>query len=55
MAGKRQVDNCKIALSHNLGLGGAAVVTLYKKYKDGYQKNFRKDQSADPEVLEKFE
>jgi sterol carrier protein 2 len=31
LAGKRQVPGAKIALQHNLGLGGAAVVTLYKK------------------------
>lgn len=30
-AGKRQVEGAKIALQHNLGLGGAAVVTMYKK------------------------
>ena len=30
-AGKRQVENAQVALQHNLGLGGAAVVTLYKK------------------------
>ena len=29
-AGKRQVDGAKVALQHNLGLGGAAVVTVYK-------------------------
>lgn len=29
-AGKRQVEGAKIALQHNLGLGGAAVVTMYK-------------------------
>ncbi len=29
-AGARQVPNASIALQHNLGLGGAAVVTLYK-------------------------
>ncbi len=29
-AGKRQVDGAKIALQHNIGLGGAAVVTIYK-------------------------
>ncbi|NDP42974.1 MAG: lipid-transfer protein [Aromatoleum sp.] len=28
-AGARQVDGAKIALQHNLGLGGACVVTLY--------------------------
>ncbi len=30
-AGQRQVEGAKIALQHNLGLGGAAVVTMYKK------------------------
>jgi acetyl-CoA acetyltransferase len=29
-AGARQVENARIALQHNLGLGGAAVVTLYQ-------------------------
>eukprot|EP00455_Lapot_gusevi_P039256 TRINITY_DN43_c0_g1_i1.p1 TRINITY_DN43_c0_g1~~TRINITY_DN43_c0_g1_i1.p1 ORF type:complete len:575 (+),score=279.17 TRINITY_DN43_c0_g1_i1:75-1799(+) len=29
--GPRQVPNARAALQHNLGLGGAAVVTLYKK------------------------
>ena len=29
-AEKRQVPNAKLALQHNLGLGGAAVVGLYK-------------------------
>jgi len=30
MADRRQVDGAKIALSHNLGLGGAVVVTIYE-------------------------
>jgi acetyl-CoA acetyltransferase len=30
-AGDRQVDNAKIALQHNLGLGGACVVTMYRR------------------------
>jgi sterol carrier protein 2 len=30
-AGKRQVEGAKYALQHNLGLGGAAVVSLYRK------------------------
>jgi len=30
-ADKRQVKDAKIALQHNLGLGGAAVVTMYRK------------------------
>jgi len=29
-ADKRQVPGAKIALQHNIGLGGAAVVTLYR-------------------------
>ncbi len=28
---KRQVDGAKVALQHNLGLGGAAVVTMYRR------------------------
>ncbi len=31
MADKRQVAGAKIALQHNLGLGGAAVVTMYRR------------------------
>lgn len=30
-AGARQVEDAKLALQHNLGLGGACVVTLYEK------------------------
>jgi acetyl-CoA acetyltransferase len=30
-AGQRQVGGAKVALQHNLGLGGAAVVTLYRR------------------------
>ena len=29
-AEKRQVEGAKVALQHNIGLGGAAVVTVYK-------------------------
>ena len=29
--GKRQVEGAKIGLQHNIGLGGAAVVTLYTR------------------------
>ena len=32
IAGKRQVPNLTYALQHNLGLGGACVVAIYKKY-----------------------
>ncbi|MGB1560141.1 MAG: lipid-transfer protein [Sinimarinibacterium flocculans] len=30
-AGERQVDSARLALQHNLGLGGACVVTLYER------------------------
>ncbi|MGW5225626.1 lipid-transfer protein [Nocardia niigatensis] len=30
-AGARQVEGARIALQHNIGLGGAAVVTMYQK------------------------
>ncbi len=30
-AGPRQVDGARVAIQHNLGLGGAAVVTVYEK------------------------
>lgn len=30
-AGARQVEGARVALQHNLGLGGACVVTLYRK------------------------
>ena len=31
MAEKRQVDGARVALQHNVGLGGACVVTMYRK------------------------
>jgi len=33
-AGKRQVEGARVALQHNLGLGGAAVITLYRRDPD---------------------
>ncbi len=30
-SGKRQVENARVALQHNIGLGGACVVTMYEK------------------------
>ena len=30
-AGERQVEGAKVALQHNLGLGGACVVTVYRR------------------------
>jgi acetyl-CoA acetyltransferase len=29
-AGERQVEGARIALQHNIGIGGAAVVTMYR-------------------------
>jgi sterol carrier protein 2 len=31
VAGKRQVEDARVALQHNFGVGGAAVVTLYAR------------------------
>jgi acetyl-CoA acetyltransferase len=31
LAERRQVDDVDVALQHNIGLGGAAVVTVYRK------------------------
>jgi acetyl-CoA acyltransferase len=33
-ADKRQVDGAKVALQHNIGIGGAAVVTMYRPARD---------------------
>ena len=52
MAGPRQVKDVKYALQHNIGLGGAVVVGIYKKLNSNRGWD-REDQSADPEVLEK--
>lgn len=35
-AEKKQVDGAKVGLQHNFGIGGAAVVTMYKKYNQSY-------------------
>jgi len=53
MAGKRQVQNAKIGLAHNLGLGSAVVISLLKKYNQNFLE--KEYQSSDPEVLEKYE
>ena len=31
LAGSRQVDGARVALQHNLGLGGACVMTVYRR------------------------
>lgn len=51
-AQKRQVKNAVYALQHNLGLGGACVVTLYKKFTPTPAVN---SLSSDPVLLEKWE
>ena len=33
-ADKRQVEGAKVALQHNIGLGGAAVVSVYSRLQD---------------------
>jgi hypothetical protein len=35
-AGMRQVKGATVGLQHNLGLGGACVVTVYKKPTDSW-------------------
>lgn len=42
-AGKRQVPNAKLALQHNIGLGGAAVVGLYRL---GFPKSIKMNLTA---------
>jgi len=54
MADKRQVQGAKIALQHNLGLGGACVLAVYKKYNTA-KGNPRPDQTSDPDQLELME
>lgn len=53
MADKRQVDNVKYALAHNLGLGSALVVSILKKYNDKYSS--KEHQTSDPDELQKYE
>ena len=55
MAEKRQVPNARVALQHNLGLGGACVVAIYKKYRPDAPGKVRPDQTANPDVLEQQE
>ena len=53
MAEKRQVKNAKYAMSHNLGLGSAVVVTILKKFNDKFE--LKEHQTSDPQKLEEFE
>lgn len=52
IADKRQVGGAKLALQHNLGLGGACVVGIYEKY------NSRQPggkMTSNPELLDQYE
>ena len=53
MSEKRQVENAKYALSHNLGLGSAIVISILKKYNDVYER--KSYQTSNPDELEKIE
>ena len=55
MADARQVKNAKVALQHNLGLGGACVVAIYQKMRPDVPGKTRPDQTANPDLLEKWE
>ncbi|XP_050757141.1 sterol carrier protein 2 isoform X4 [Gymnogyps californianus] len=46
LAGRRQVPGAKVALQHNLGVGGAVVVTLYGMGFPGAASNFFTDRIA---------
>ena len=50
LAEKRQVPNLTYALQHNLGLGGACVVGLYKKYNSNKSKG-----TSNLQVIEEME
>jgi len=50
-ADKRQIKDCKNALQHNLGLGGACVMAAYQKY----NANPSKTQTSDPAKLDDYE
>ena len=51
-AEKRQVRNAEFALQHNLGLGGACVVTVYRKFNGN---RATRSLTSDPEQIERWE
>jgi len=56
IAGKRQVPNCRYALQHNLGLGGACVVGIYKKHnenKSGGTEDLKEIEALETRLKEK--
>jgi sterol carrier protein 2 len=42
----------KLGLQHNIGLGGACVVALYRKYNE---KRRSQERTNDPDLLEQLE
>jgi len=56
MCGKRQVKNARVALQHNIGLGGAAVVALYKLgFPDNQKNNKDNNEKSNPAVNDNFD
>ena len=49
-ADKRQVQDAKLALQHNLGLGGCCIIAMYEKY----NKNMKKG-TSNPDMLDDYE
>ena len=47
-ADMRQVDGARIALQHNLGMGGACVVTMYESVSDKRQRSSRSAATEQP-------
>lgn len=54
-AGKRQVKNAKVAVSHNLGLGGAAVVTVYKRPTEWLNKPMKRPVSLGAAIPKEYQ
>jgi sterol carrier protein 2 len=53
MSENRQVKNAKYAMSHNLGLGSAVVVTILKKLNENFE--LKEHQTSNPDKLEEIE
>lgn len=54
-AGKRQVQGAKTALSHNLGLGGAVVLTIYQRPKEWMNIKPKRKVSLGPSIPAEFQ
>lgn len=53
-AGQRQVPDCRMALQHNLGLGGCCVVSLYRKGFNARNQAQKLQLTANPVAAEDF-